>query len=67
MWIEEIPTFVATLAPARLAFWPALGGAGATLAIAVRDGRRRTALNERLHEVRRPLQAREARKWTMSM
>ena len=57
MWIEEIPTFVAALAPARLAFWPALGGAGATLAVAVRDGRRRTALNERLHEVRRPLQA----------
>jgi signal transduction histidine kinase len=57
MWIEEIPTFVATLAPARLAFWPALGGAGATLAVAVRDGRRRTVLNECLHEVRRPLQA----------
>ncbi|HEY0411342.1 MAG TPA: ATP-binding protein [Candidatus Dormibacteraeota bacterium] len=27
------------------------------MAAAVRDGRRRTALNERLHEVRRPLQA----------
>jgi signal transduction histidine kinase len=57
MWIDEVPTFIAALVPARLAFWPALGGAGATLAVAVRDGRRRTVLNERLHEVRRPLQA----------
>jgi signal transduction histidine kinase len=57
MWIDDIPTFLAALAPARVAVWPALGGAGATLAAAVRDGRRRTALNERLHELRRPLQA----------
>lgn len=57
MWIDHVPAFLAALTPARLAFWPALGGAGATLAAAVRDGRRRTALNERLHELRRPLQA----------
>jgi signal transduction histidine kinase len=57
MWIDGIPTFLTALTPARLAVWPALGGAGATLAAAVRDGRRRTALNECLHELRRPLQA----------
>jgi signal transduction histidine kinase len=57
MWIDDVPTLIVALTPARLAFWPALGGAGATLAAAVRDGRRRTALNERLHELRRPLQA----------
>jgi signal transduction histidine kinase len=57
MWIDEVPTFLAALVPARLAFWPVLGGAGASLAIAVRDGRRRIVLNECLHEVRRPLQA----------
>jgi two-component system sensor histidine kinase MtrB len=57
VWIDDIPTLIAALTPARLAVWPALGGAGATLAAAVRDGRRRTALNERLHELRRPLQA----------
>jgi signal transduction histidine kinase len=57
MWIDDIPTFIVALAPARLAVWPALGGAGATLAAAVREGRRRTVLNEHLHEVRRPLQA----------
>jgi signal transduction histidine kinase len=57
VWIDDIPTFLAALTPARLAVWPALGGAGATLATAIRDGRRRTALNERLHELRRPLQA----------
>jgi two-component sensor histidine kinase len=56
MWIDDIPTFIAALAPARLAVWPALGGVGATLAAAVREGRRRTVLNEHLHEVRRPLQ-----------
>jgi len=56
MWIDGVPTFVAALVPARLAFWPVLGGAGATLAVAVRDGRRRSVLNECLHEVRRPLQ-----------
>lgn len=57
MWIDDIPSLIVALTPARLAFWPALGGAGATVAAAVRDGRRRTALNERLHELRRPLQA----------
>jgi signal transduction histidine kinase len=57
MWIDEVPGLIAALAPARVAVWPALGGAGVTLARAVRDGRRRTALNERLHELRRPLQA----------
>jgi len=57
MWIDDVTAYIAALAPARLAFWPALGGAGATLAVAVRDGRRRTVLNERLHELRRPLQA----------
>jgi signal transduction histidine kinase len=57
MWIEDLPAFLAALTPARVAVWPALGGAGVTLMAAVRDGRRRTALNERLHEVRRPLQA----------
>jgi signal transduction histidine kinase len=57
MWIDDIPTYLAALVPARLAVWPALGGAGATLAVAVREGRRRTVLNEHLHELRRPLQA----------
>ncbi len=57
MWIDEVTPYLAALAPARLAFWPALGAAGATLAAAVRQGRRRTALNEHLHELRRPLQA----------
>lgn len=57
MWIDDLPAFLFALAQARVAVWPALGGAGLTLAAAVRDGRRRTVLNERLHEVRRPLQA----------
>jgi signal transduction histidine kinase len=57
MWIDDVTAYIAALAPARVALWPALGGAGATLAAAVRDGRRRTVLNERLHELRRPLQA----------
>jgi signal transduction histidine kinase len=57
MWIDDVTAYIAALAPARLVFLPALGGAGATLAAAVRDGRRRTVLNERLHELRRPLQA----------
>jgi signal transduction histidine kinase len=57
MWIDDVTTYIAALAPARLAVWPAIGGAGATLAAAVRDGRRRTVLNEHLHELRRPLQA----------
>jgi signal transduction histidine kinase len=57
MWIDDVTAYIAALAPARLAVWPALGGAGATLAAAIRDGRRRTVLNERLHELRRPLQA----------
>jgi signal transduction histidine kinase len=56
MRIDDLPTLITALSPARLALWPALGGAGAALAAAVRDGRRRTALNERLHELRRPLQ-----------
>ncbi len=57
MWIDHLPAYLVALTPARLVFWPALGGAGASLAVAVRDGRRRTALNECLHELRRPLQA----------
>lgn len=57
MWIDDATAYIAALSPARLVVWPALGGAGATLAAAVRDGRRKTALNERLHELRRPLQA----------
>lgn len=57
MWIDDLPAFLFALTQARVAVWPALGGAGVTLAAAVRDGRRRTVLNERLHEVRRPLQA----------
>src|ERR1700761_811747 len=57
MWIGDVTAYVFALAPARVVVWPVLGGAGATVAAAVRDGRRRTALNERLHEVRRPLQA----------
>jgi signal transduction histidine kinase len=57
MWIDDIPTYIAAFVPARLAVWPVLGGAGATVATAFREGRRRTVLNEHLHEVRRPLQA----------
>jgi signal transduction histidine kinase len=57
MWIDDVTAYIAALAPARLAVWPVLGGAGATVAAALRDGRRRTVLNERLHELRRPLQA----------
>lgn len=57
MWIDDLPAFLVALTQARVAVWPALGGAGVTLAAAVRDGRRRTVLNERLHELRRPLQA----------
>jgi signal transduction histidine kinase len=57
MWIDDLPAFLFALTQARVVVWPALGGAGLTLAAAVRDGRRRTVLNERLHEVRRPLQA----------
>ncbi len=57
MWIDDLPAFLFALTQARVAVWPALGGAGVTLAAAVRDGRRRTALNECLHELRRPLQA----------
>lgn len=57
MWLDDLPAFLVALTPARLAVWPALGGAGLTLAAAVRDGRRRVVLNERLHELRRPLQA----------
>jgi signal transduction histidine kinase len=57
VWIDDVTAYVIALAPARLAIWPALGGAGVTLAAAVRDGRRRAVLNERLHELRRPLQA----------
>jgi signal transduction histidine kinase len=56
MWIDDLPAYLVALTQARVAVWPALGGAGVTLAAAVRDGRRRTVLNERLHEVRRPLQ-----------
>jgi len=57
MWLDDIPTYMVAFVPARLAFWPVLGGAGATVAAALREGRRRTVLNEHLHEVRRPLQA----------
>ncbi len=57
MWLDDIPTYMVAFAPARLAVWPVLGGAGATVAAALREGRRRTVLNEHLHEVRRPLQA----------
>jgi hypothetical protein len=57
VWVDDIPTFIAALAPARLALWPALGAAGAALVAGFREGRRRTVLNEHLHEVRRPLQA----------
>jgi signal transduction histidine kinase len=57
MWIDDIPTYVFAFVPARLAFWPVLGGAGATAAAVLREGRRRAVLNEHLHEVRRPLQA----------
>lgn len=57
MWIDDVTGHIAALAPARLVVWPALGGVGVTLAAAVREGRRRAVLNERLHELRRPLQA----------
>jgi signal transduction histidine kinase len=57
MWIDDLPAFLVALTQARVGVWPALGGAGLTLAAAVRDGRRRTVLNECLHELRRPLQA----------
>ena len=57
MWIDDVTAYIFALAPARMVLWPVLGGAGATFAAAVRDGRRRTVLNERLHELRRPLQA----------
>jgi two-component system, OmpR family, osmolarity sensor histidine kinase EnvZ len=57
MWIDDLTAYIAALAPARPAVWPVLAGAAATVAAAVRDGRRRTVLNERLHELRRPLQA----------
>ncbi len=57
MWIDDVTAFVFALAPARVAAWPALAGVGATVATAVRDGRRRTVLNEHVHELRRPLQA----------
>ncbi|HVV90000.1 MAG TPA: ATP-binding protein [Solirubrobacterales bacterium] len=57
MWIDDATAYVIALVPARSVVWPALGGVGATLATAIRDGRRRTVLNERLHELRRPLQA----------
>jgi signal transduction histidine kinase len=57
MWIDDVSAYLIALVPARAAVWPVLGGAGVTLAAAVRDGRRRTVLNERLHELRRPLQA----------
>jgi signal transduction histidine kinase len=56
MWIDDLPAFLLALTPARVAVWPLLGGAGVTVVAALRGGRRRTALNERLHEVRRPLQ-----------
>src|ERR1700761_3337521 len=56
MWIDDIPTYMVAFSPARLAVWPVLGGAGATVASALREARRRTVLNEHLHEVRRPLQ-----------
>jgi signal transduction histidine kinase len=56
MWIDDIPTYMVAFSPARLAVWPILGGAGATVATALREGRRRTVLNEHLHELRRPLQ-----------
>jgi signal transduction histidine kinase len=57
MWIEEIPSVVASPALAQVAVWPLVSAVGAALAGALREGRRRAALNERLHEVRRPLQA----------
>jgi signal transduction histidine kinase len=57
MWLDEIPTYRVAFSPARLVIWPVLGGAGATVAATLREGRRRTVLNERLHELRRPLQA----------
>jgi signal transduction histidine kinase len=56
MWIDDLPTVLFALTQARVAVWPALGGAGVTVAAVVRDGRRRTVLNEHLHELRRPLQ-----------
>src|ERR1700744_1079349 len=57
MWLDEIPTYMVAFSPARLVIWPVLGGAGATVAATLREGRRRTVLNEHLHELRRPLQA----------
>src|SRR4051812_20250726 len=57
MRIDDLPAWLVALTQARVAVWPALGGAVLTLAAAVRDARRRSVLNERLHEVRRPLQA----------
>src|ERR1700742_1777078 len=56
MWIDDVTAYIAALTPARPALGPARGGAGAPFAAAVRDGRKRTVLNERLHELRRPLQ-----------
>ena len=56
MWLDDITAYIAALVPARLAFLPALGGAGAALTGALRESRRRATLNEHLHEVRRPLQ-----------
>src|ERR1700761_1855678 len=55
MWIDDIPTYMVAFSPAHLAVWPVLGGAGATVASTLREARRRTVLNEHLHEVRRPL------------
>ncbi|HTR76015.1 MAG TPA: ATP-binding protein [Solirubrobacterales bacterium] len=57
MSIGGIPVLLLALTPARPFFWPLLAGVGATLAAALREARRRTVLNERLHELRRPLQA----------
>jgi len=57
MSIAEVAAYIVALVPARVAVWPALGGAGAVLATSLREGRRRMVLNEHLHEVRRPLQA----------
>ncbi|MFT3863001.1 MAG: hypothetical protein QM729_01930 [Solirubrobacterales bacterium] len=57
MWFDDVTAYIAALVPARIAVWPALGGAGAALAGSLREGRRRTVLNEHLHELRRPLQA----------
>ena len=48
MWLDEIPTYMVAFSPARLVIWPVLGGAGATVAATLREGRRRTVLNEHL-------------------